>query len=89
MLRVLEKLLGRGDDRVWRRYLPVVERVNALESEFERLSDEALPVEADAYASYAESKKVPPPLPGPAMASPPPVIAPTPTSLPAVPTGSK
>jgi preprotein translocase subunit SecA len=42
MRRVLEKLLGRGEDRAWRRYLPVVERVNALEAEFEGLSDDAL-----------------------------------------------
>jgi preprotein translocase subunit SecA len=49
MLRVLEKLLGRGDDRVWRRYLPVVERVNALESEFERLSDEALRAKTEEF----------------------------------------
>jgi signal transduction histidine kinase len=48
-----------------------------------------LPVEADAYASYAESKKAPPPLPGPVLHSPPPVIAPTATAQPTVPSGSK
>jgi len=49
MLKVLEKLLGRGEDRAWRRYLPVVERVNALEPEFERLSDEALRAKTDEF----------------------------------------
>jgi signal transduction histidine kinase len=48
-----------------------------------------LPVEADAYASYAESKRAPPPLPGPLLNSPPPVIAPTATAQPTVPSGSK
>jgi two-component system, NtrC family, sensor histidine kinase HydH len=52
-----------------------------------------LPVEADAYASYAESKKGPPPLPRSGLITlpPPPVISP-PAPLgapPAVPSGSK
>jgi signal transduction histidine kinase len=48
-----------------------------------------LPVEADAYASYAESKKGPPPVPGPAPTSPPPVIAPTASAQPSVPIAPK
>ena len=48
-----------------------------------------LPVEADAYASYAESKKGPPPVPGPALHSPPPVIASAPPAQPAVPSAPK
>jgi signal transduction histidine kinase len=52
-----------------------------------------LPVEADAYASYAESKKGPPPLPSSGLPTlpPPPVISPTPPlgSSPAVPSGLK
>jgi two-component system, NtrC family, sensor histidine kinase HydH len=52
-----------------------------------------LPVEADAYAFYAESKKGPPPLPGsgPILLSPPPVIASASTlaASPPVPSGVK
>ncbi len=52
-----------------------------------------LPVEADAYASYAESKKGPPPLPGsgPIPLLPPAVIPPRPSLAPppAVPSGLK
>jgi two-component system, NtrC family, sensor histidine kinase HydH len=48
-----------------------------------------LPLEADAYASYAESKKGPPPVPGPAPTSPPPVIAAAAATQPAVPIGPK
>ncbi|MDR5683611.1 MAG: preprotein translocase subunit SecA [Armatimonadota bacterium] len=42
MLKTLQNLIGRSDERAARRYQPVVDRVNALEGEFERLSDEAL-----------------------------------------------
>jgi preprotein translocase subunit SecA len=49
MRKVLEKLLGRGEDRAWRRYLPVVERVNALEREFEALSDDALRAKTEEF----------------------------------------
>ena len=52
-----------------------------------------LPVEADAYASYAELKKGPPPLPGsgPISLSPPAVIAPRPSlaASPTMPSGVK
>ncbi len=49
MLKVLERWLGRGEDRAWRRYLPTVERVNALEPDFERLSDEALRAKTEEF----------------------------------------
>jgi preprotein translocase subunit SecA len=49
MLKVLERLLGRSEDRAWRRYLPVVERVNALEPQFEGLSDDALRAKTDEF----------------------------------------
>jgi preprotein translocase subunit SecA len=42
MLKTLQNLIGRSDERAARRYQPVVDRVNALESEVEGLSDEAL-----------------------------------------------
>ncbi len=49
MLKVLDRLLGRSDDRAWRRYLPVVERVNALEPQFEALSDDALRAKTEEF----------------------------------------
>jgi preprotein translocase subunit SecA len=42
MLGWLTKIVTGGGDREVRRLLPVVEKINALEPEFERLSDEAL-----------------------------------------------
>src|SRR5687768_753547 len=49
MLGWLGKLVGKGTDREVRRLLPVVERINALEPEFERLSDDALRAKTDEF----------------------------------------
>ncbi|MDQ7020005.1 MAG: preprotein translocase subunit SecA [Robiginitomaculum sp.] len=42
MLNIVRKIFGSSNERVVRRMLPRVEQINALESEYERLSDEAI-----------------------------------------------
>ncbi|MDR7433738.1 MAG: preprotein translocase subunit SecA [Armatimonadota bacterium] len=42
MLKVLQRFLGDSNERAIRRLLPFVERINSLEGEMERLSDDAL-----------------------------------------------
>ncbi len=49
MFGVLAKLFGRGDDAAVRRYGPVVERINALEGAFEKLSDSALRAKTEEF----------------------------------------
>ncbi|MDR7415806.1 MAG: preprotein translocase subunit SecA [Armatimonadota bacterium] len=49
MLKTLAKLFGRGEEAAVRRYLPVVQRINELEPQFERLSDEALRAKTEEF----------------------------------------
>ncbi len=42
MLNIVRKIFGSSNERVVRRMLPRVEQINALESEYESLSDEAI-----------------------------------------------
>lgn len=42
MLSIARKIFGTENDRKLRRMRPVVEKINALEPEFETLSDDAL-----------------------------------------------
>jgi len=49
MLKTLAKLFGRGEEAAVRRYLPLVQRINELEPQFERLSDEALRAKTEEF----------------------------------------
>jgi preprotein translocase subunit SecA len=51
VLGVLAKLFGRGEDAVVRRYGPLVERINALEGAFEKLSDSSLRAKTEEFRS--------------------------------------
>ncbi|MBI3970029.1 MAG: preprotein translocase subunit SecA [Chloroflexi bacterium] len=62
MIGLLTKLFTGGSDREVKRLLPIVERINALEPEFERLSDDALRVKT---AEFRRRLGVPRPEDGP------------------------
>ncbi|MCS7172387.1 MAG: preprotein translocase subunit SecA [Armatimonadetes bacterium] len=55
MLKTLARLFGRGEDAAVRRYLPAVQRINGLEPEFERLSDEALRAKTEEFRTRLRS----------------------------------
>jgi preprotein translocase subunit SecA len=49
MLSIVRKLFGTANDRTVRQMRPTVEKINALEPEFEALSDEALKAKTDEF----------------------------------------
>ncbi|PHS22646.1 MAG: preprotein translocase subunit SecA [Robiginitomaculum sp.] len=49
MLNIVRKIFGSSNDRVVRRLQPRVEQINALESEYEALSDEAIAAKTDEF----------------------------------------
>jgi len=49
MFGVLAKLFGRGEEAAVRRYGPLVERINALEGAFEKLSDSSLRAKTEEF----------------------------------------
>jgi preprotein translocase subunit SecA len=55
MLNIARKLFGSSNDRIVRRMRPTVERINALEPEFEALSDEALTAKTSEFRERLEN----------------------------------
>ena len=47
--KLLTSIFGSRNDRLLKQYRKVVEKVNALESQFERLDDEALRAKTDEF----------------------------------------
>ena len=49
MIRLLDKIIGTPQDRIWKKYGSLVQRINNLEPELERLTDSELRAKTEEF----------------------------------------